>query len=201
MLLLPAWLAWAAQHLCCNGLGFPPSQAPRSRLKWMVDAKGSEQGPWKETNSNFPSSHNHGSVKNGCISNRIVTFQIIAIFHWTMVIGERVWNPKAKATILTSILQVVIIIIIIIIIRAKHIMPPAPIHLFFWGCQPFCNMVLFVKSLNNKYIILSNLISWYKVVVVVVVVVPFSPDHVSDSIHHDLYKNTRHLCCISAACP
>ena len=28
----------------------------------------------------YTSSHNHGSVKNGCISNRIVTFQIVRHF-------------------------------------------------------------------------------------------------------------------------
>ena len=34
--------------------------------------------------SNYTSSHNHGSVKNGCISNRIVTFKrysAIFLFH------------------------------------------------------------------------------------------------------------------------
>ena len=38
----------------------------------------------------YPTSHNHGSVKNGCISNRIVTFSTTAMFHWTMIMGERV---------------------------------------------------------------------------------------------------------------
>jgi len=35
-------------------------------------------------------SHHHGSVENGCISNiRFLSFRVVA-FHWTMIMGERV---------------------------------------------------------------------------------------------------------------
>ena len=43
-----------------------------------------------------PSSQNHGSVENGCVSNiRFLSFRVI--FHWTVIMGERVlycssWN-------------------------------------------------------------------------------------------------------------
>ena len=45
-----------------------------------------------------PSSHNHGSsLKNVCISNRIVTFQIVRHFHWTHgFMGERVWADQVS---------------------------------------------------------------------------------------------------------
>ena len=34
----------------------------------------------------YPSSHNHGSVKNGCISNTsFLSFRVV--FHWTMIVG------------------------------------------------------------------------------------------------------------------
>ena len=38
----------------------------------------------------YPSSHNHGNqLKNGCISNiSFLSFRVI--FHWTMIMGERV---------------------------------------------------------------------------------------------------------------
>ena len=32
----------------------------------------------------YPSSHNHGLVDNGCISNRIVSFHLVLIFHMIM---------------------------------------------------------------------------------------------------------------------
>ena len=37
----------------------------------------------------YPSSGNHGSVKNCCISDRIVTFSNTASFHWTMIMNGR----------------------------------------------------------------------------------------------------------------
>ena len=47
----------------------------------------------------YPSSHNHGSVENGCISNMsFLSFRVI--FHWTMIMGGSVdhpvilWNPS-----------------------------------------------------------------------------------------------------------
>ena len=39
----------------------------------------------------FPSSHNHGSVENDCISNiSFLSFRVV--FHETMIMGERVKN-------------------------------------------------------------------------------------------------------------
>ena len=42
----------------------------------------------------YPSSHNHGSVKNGCISNRIVSFQYPATSHETMIYGSIRVSPN-----------------------------------------------------------------------------------------------------------
>ncbi len=52
--------------------------------------------------ANYTSSHNHASVKKKrCISNRIVTFQVFIIFHWTMMGWEEEYlvggfNPFEK---------------------------------------------------------------------------------------------------------
>ena len=46
-----------------------------------------------------PSSHNHGSVENGCITNMSFLSFRGPIFHWTMIMGERVvWYSGVACT-------------------------------------------------------------------------------------------------------
>ena len=60
--------------------------------------------PGASTVLQYPSSQNYGSVENGCISNiRFLSTRVI--FHWTMIMGERVtkkgfrWSMWCKKTI------------------------------------------------------------------------------------------------------
>ena len=47
----------------------------------------------------YPYSHNHGSVENGCISNiSFLSFRVI--FHWTMIMRERVEDLEDKPFLL-----------------------------------------------------------------------------------------------------
>ena len=45
----------------------------------------------------YPSSHNHGSVENGCTVSPIGSFPLsfrVSIFHWTMIMGERFFQNE-----------------------------------------------------------------------------------------------------------
>ena len=70
------WLA-LFDHLCQIE---PMSQTPQQQKMFFL----------------YPSSHNHGSVKNeGCISNMMKFLSFGLVFHWTIIVGERV-NSKQK---------------------------------------------------------------------------------------------------------
>lgn len=44
----------------------------------------------------YPSSHNHSSVKNeGCISNMMKFLSFGLVFHWTIIVGERVTRNES----------------------------------------------------------------------------------------------------------
>ena len=85
---------------------FPVSKKHRHGLKSSLDLSSSLcLFSSQQLLTSYPSSHNHGSVENGCISNiSFLSFRVV--FHWTMIMGERVTslliNKKNMDADLTS---------------------------------------------------------------------------------------------------